>query len=553
MHCASCVKTIEGAVSELDGVLYVNVNLATEKAVVEYIPSLVTQEEIKKTIENVGYSVLGTESEIGEASEKAKLKDIQNLKMSLLFTVILTIPILLYSYSAMFAILDFLPGLGYYKYILFALTTPVQFLGGYRFHKGAIRSLSHLKPNMDALVSIGTFAAYFYSVFTTFIYPSDVFYETAALLLSFLLFGKYLEAITKRKTSDAVKKLLELKPKNATVLRDGVESVVPIEEVSIDEIVIVKPGERIPLDGVIIEGSSFVDESMVTGESFPVEKKLGDKVIGGTVNKFGVLKVRITHVGKDTILSQIIALVENALGTKPPIQRIADVVSSYFVPVVMLISLITFISWNFIINPATFGWNGSRFIFAFLTAVAVLVIACPCALGLATPTAIMVGVGNAAKQGILIKTGEALEIAHKIDTIVFDKTGTLTLGKPVVTDIIPLKKEFNEDDILLYAAIAEKHSEHPIGAAIVAKASERQIPLSEAENTEALPGLGIKSRFKGSDIFVGNMTLAKSLKIGVSSQVEEIVKQLEEEAKTVVCVVRDSNLCLLYTSPSPRD
>ena len=538
MHCAMCVTTIEKAINELDGIINTSVNLATEKAVVEYIPQVVSLEEIKNKIREVGYEVIDVEEEAGDSEERARLRELHKLRNYLIFTVLLSIPIVLYTYLPE----QYLPFYEVRKIILFALTTPVQFIVGYRFYKGALGALKNKTANMDVLVALGTTAAYVLSVFNTFLFSGDAFYETSALLLSFILLGKYLEAVTKSKTSAALKKLVELKAKTATVIRNGTEVELPIEEVQVNDIVLVRPGQKIPVDGIVIEGTSFVDESMITGESIPVEKKPGDSVIGATVNKFGSLKIKATAVGRDTVLSQIIKTVESALGSKPPIQRLADIVARYFVPTVIAISIATAIFWYFIIDPAIFGWSESRFIFTFIASVAVLVIACPCALGLATPTAVMVGVGNAAQHGILIKSGDALEIAYKIDTIVFDKTGTLTIGHPTVTDIVPLSKKFTEQDVLYYAAIAEKASEHPISEAIVNKAKELNIEIPHAQDFVAEPGKGVLTSYNGHQIIVGNIDYLKSRNLIIESNIDEAVKNLESEAKTVVGVVLDKTL-----------
>lgn len=556
MHCASCATAIENAINELDGIINVTVNLAIEKAFVEYLPRVVSLAEIKNKIKSTGYTVIEVEEEIG-GEEEIRLRDLNRLRNFLIFTIIMSIPIVLYSYGS-----PFLPLFSIRKYLLFVLTTPVQFIGGYRFYKGAIGALKNHTANMDLLVALGTSAAYFLSVFNTFIFVGDVFYETSALLLSFILFGKYLEAITKKKTSMALKKLVELKAKTAIVIRDGNEIEIPADEVVVGDIILVKPGQKIPMDGVVIEGKSFVDESMITGESISVEKKIGDQVIGATVNKFGALKIKATAVGKDTVLNQIITTVESALSSKPPIQRLADVVAGYFVPIVIAISILTFIGWFFLIDPAIFGWTESRFIFSFIASVAVLVIACPCALGLATPTAVMVGVGNAAQQGILIKSGEALEIAHKIDTIVFDKTGTLTIGHPVVTDILHIyeiesiisdgntetvsitnKERLSaKDEVLLYAAIAEKNSEHPISEAIINKANENGLATPDPEEFRADPGKGVFAKYNSKEIIIGNVDYLLSKNIRVKKTILDIKRKLEGEAKTVILVAVNGNV-----------
>ncbi|WP_278244300.1 copper-translocating P-type ATPase [Caldisalinibacter kiritimatiensis] len=412
-------------------------------------------------------------------------------------------------------------GNGYFQLIL---ATPVQFIIGYRFYKGAYHSLKGGGANMDVLVAIGTSAAYFYSLYNVLVGIPHYYFESSAVIITLILLGKMLEAIAKGKTSEAIKKLIGLQAKTARVIRNGEEQDIPVEEVVEGDVVIVRPGEKIPVDGKIIEGNSSVDESMLTGESIPVDKRKGDEVVGSTINKHGTFKFTATKVGKDTVLAQIIKLVEEAQGSKAPVQRLADKISGVFVPTVVSISIITFIAWYLVTG---------NFTNALISSVAVLVIACPCALGLATPTAIMVGTGKGAENGILIKGGEYLEKAHSIDTIVFDKTGTITKGEPEVTDIISFAKD--EDTVLTLAASAEKGSEHPLGEAIVKRAKEKEIEFKEIENFEAIPGKGIQAVIEGKTIYVGNRKLMIEKDIEIDN-IEQDISKLEQEGKTAMLV-----------------
>ncbi len=520
-HCAGVVSK---AVRSLRGINEIDVNYANEKAVIKFDPEQVSQDQIKKVIEEAGYKPLEIEREtLGETDKEkeAREREIHRLKFLFIFSLALSLPILIIS---MF--LGEFPGK---NLLLFFLTTPVQLVGGYRFYKGSIGSLRYKAANMDVLIALGTSAAYVYSVAATFFIRGAVYYETAALVITFILLGKLLEARAKGKASEAIKKLLGLAPKTAHVIQNGEEVEILAEEVQVGDIVLVRPGEKIPVDGKITEGYTTIDESMVTGESIPVEKKVGDEVIGATINKHGFFKFEATRVGKDTVLSQIVKLVEEAQGSKAPIQRLADVVSNYFVQAVVLIAALTFIIWYFILN--------ATFVFALTAMTAVLVIACPCALGLATPTAIIVGTGKGAENGILIKSGEALERASKLDTIIFDKTGTLTKGEPEVTDIIPLNQNTYKQ-ILELAAIAERGSEHPLAEAILKKAKEKGIKIADAQSFEALSGYGVKVKFKGKRILLGNRKLIRDKGLS-TEEIEEKIRSLENEGKTVIILASD--------------
>lgn len=453
---------------------------------------------------------------------EAEIKKLRNL---VIFGIILAIPTIL---------LSFFINVSYENFILLFLTAPVQFYIGWRFYKGTWDAIKARTANMDTLIATGTTAAWVYSALVTLlpkIFTGETYFDASVVIITLILTGKYLEDIAKGKASDSLRKLMNLKPKMAVVLRKGKEEEIPVEQVKVGDILIVKPGDKIPTDGVVVEGDSSVDESMITGESIPVFKKIGDEVIGATINKKGLLKIKATKVGTDTTLSQIINLVEKAQLSRVPIQRLADQVSEYFVPAVIIVSLASFGLWYFVF--------GAPLIFAFTIFISILIVACPCALGLATPTAILVSTGKAAENGILIKQGEALEIAKKINTIIFDKTGTLTKGEPSVTDIVALGE--TQKNTLLIAAIAEKGSEHPIGDAIVNKAKEMKIILPEVKSYETVSGKGIKTSYLSKTILVGNRTFMKENKISLE-KVEDKMQKLESDGKTTVAVVYGSKL-----------
>ncbi|WP_087037062.1 heavy metal translocating P-type ATPase [Thermococcus litoralis] len=531
MTCASCVKTIETALRELPGVLDVKVNLATEKATVSYDPTLVDMEEIQKIIEEFGYQFLGVEGEESIDIEKeVRERHLRDMKKKLIVAWTFGGIITLMTYRWL---LGFNFEIPYMLWIQFALATPVIVYSGREMFLKAIRSLRHKTLNMDVMYSMGVGSAYIASVLATVgILPKEYnFYEASVLLLAFLLLGRYLEQVAKGRTSEAIKKLMGLQAKKATVIRDGKEVEIPITQVRVGDIVIVKPGEKIPVDGVVIEGESYVDESMITGEPIPNLKKKGDEVIGGTINKNSVLKIEAKRVGGETVLAQIIKLVEEAQNTRPPIQRIADKIVTYFLPVVLTIALLSFAYWGLIAKQPL--------IFAFTTLISVLVIACPCAFGMATPTALTVGMGKGAEMGILIKNGEVLEIARKATVVLFDKTGTLTKGRPEVTDIITFGMD--EKELLKLVASAEKRSEHPLGEAIVRKAQELGIEVVDPEEFEAVTGKGIKAKVNGKEILAGNRKLLKENGYSIEN-VEEILHKLEDEAKTAIIVAIDGKI-----------
>jgi len=527
MHCAACAQRIEKAINKVSGVSSVNVNLATDKASVEFDEKLTSLAEIEKTIEDTGYKVVREEKTAHGEHHGMSVKEheVMTLRRLFLLSVILSLPIFVLSFPEWFGVM--VPNI-----VLLALATPVQFIVGYRFYQGTYIALKSGYASMDTLIAVGTSAAYFYSAVVTLIpgFGDYVYFDSAALIITFIILGKWLEAITKGRASDAIKKLMGLQPKTAIIVRKNKEIEIPVEDIAVGDIVIVKPGQKVPVDGIVLSGSSSVDESMVTGESIPVEKNKGDTVIGGTINKHGSFRFKATKVGKDTVLAQIIKLVEEAQGSKAPIQRLADTVSGYFVPAVILIALASFFAWYLIL--------GQSFVFSLSIFISVLIIACPCALGLATPTAIMVGTGKGAENGILIKSGEALENARRITTVVFDKTGTLTEGKPKVTDVVALAK-IARKDLLRYAAIAEKRSEHPLADAILTRAKEEKIAVPEAVKFEAVPGKGIIAGYGKEEILLGNVSLMARYKVKVA---EDKLGKLESEGKTVMVLAVDRKI-----------
>ncbi|VVB53637.1 putative copper-exporting P-type ATPase A [uncultured archaeon] len=518
MHCANCSTLITRTLKKTPGVTDANVNLSTEKAAVDYDETKVSVQEIISAVKNKGYGAQVSTEADKTTEELEKKEELARTSKLLFFSVMLAVPAALLG-------MVFMERVPYAIYFLFLLATPVQFIAGARFYKGAWSALKNKTSNMDTLVALGTSAAYFYSVVVMLTNPmGNQYFETAAVLITFVLLGKYLEAKAKGKTSEAIKKLMDMSSKTATVIRDGKELILPVEQVVVGDIILVKPGEKIPVDGTIISGASSIDESMITGESVPVEKTAGNAVIGSTINKHGSFKFKATKVGADTTLAHIIKLVEDAQGSRAPIQRFADSVSSIFVPAVITIAILSFAFWYIL--------AGKTLAFALIIAVSVLVISCPCALGLATPTAIMVGIGKGAELGILIKSGEALETAQKINAVIFDKTGTITKGTPSVTDVIPLPG-FTEEEAITYAASVEKNSEHPLAEAILKHAKEKDVTPTEVTHFTAIPGHGITATAHGKKIIFGNRKLAAEQKID-TTPFEDRLTALEDEGKTVV-------------------
>ncbi|TET28216.1 MAG: cadmium-translocating P-type ATPase [Candidatus Heimdallarchaeota archaeon] len=546
MTCASCAMSVENALKKVDGVISATVNLATRKATVEFNPSLVNVSILEKAIKDVGYDV---EKSIEEdaLSQRRRIEREERLhyRNRLIFGAIFTTPLMVFMFIDMG--IDGFMQLTAIKYTMLVLATLVYLYVGWPFFKSAFKAITHFTTNMDVLVSLGSSAAYIYSV-VSLIIGGPLYFESAAFILTALVVGKYLEAIAKGRTSDSIANLLGLQPKTARVIREKVELDIPISDVIVGDIVIVRPGEKIPVDGTIIEGITAVDESMLTGESLLVDKKKGDLVIGATINKNGFIKFRAEKVGSDTVLSQIIKSVEDAQGSKAPVQRLADRVSAYFVPIVIILAIATLTIW--LILGGVFGFTPIRealisqnwYTHAILNTVAVLVIACPCALGLATPTGIMVGSGKGAELGILFKNAESLEKTLDIDTILFDKTGTLTKGVPEVTDIIPLNSELSEENMLYFSGSAEKGSEHSLGESIVRAASMRNISLDDPDEFNAIPGKGIIAIVKDAKVILGNKSLIETQKISLVDNLDEKMSSLQKDGKTVMILAKNNEI-----------
>lgn len=530
MTCAACSARIEKRLNKVDGVDKAVVNLATERANVEFDSAKVKSADLIKIIETLGYKAEKIEAVSQDKEKEQREKEIRRLRIELITSAVLSSPLIM---AMLLALVNIDIAFLHNEYFQLIVATPVQFIIGFRFYKNAYHALRAKSANMDVLVAMGTSAAYFFSIYNAFFGPEkatgmmmkELYFEASAVIITLILLGKYLEANAKGKTSEAIKKLMGLQARTARVIRNGTEEDIPVEDVEVGDIIVVRPGEKVPVDGKIIEGNSSIDESMLTGESLPVEKKAGDIVIGATINKFGTFKFEATKVGKDTALSQIIKMVEDAQGSKAPIQKIADQVSGIFVPAVIGIAFVTFLIWFFAVGSLAS---------AIVSSVSVLVIACPCALGLATPTAIMVGTGKGAENGILIKGGEHLEMAYKLNAIVLDKTGTITKGQPEVTDIVTFG-ELDKAEILKLSAISEKSSEHPLGVAIYEKGKNELGNLPDPERFEAIPGRGILSVIGDKTIYIGTRKLMTEKGISISNNEANIVK-LEDEGKTAMLV-----------------
>jgi Cu+-exporting ATPase len=537
MTCAACSARVEKKLDSLEGVKAANVNLGTEKATVEYLPEQITVADLIKAVRSVGYEAEIVEDISRDQEMEEKEAEIQNLRILLVISIALSLPLLL---SMLLSILGWdWAGTAWLhnQYFQLIIATPIQFLIGARFYQQSYYALRSGSANMDVLIAMGTSAAYFFSLYNVFFEEvglgmmKSLYFETSAIIITLVLLGKYFEAVAKGKTSEAIRKLAALQAKTARVVREGVEVDIPIEEVEIGDIVIVRPGEKVPVDGRIVEGHSSLDESMLTGESIPVDKQIGDMVFGATINKFGTFKLEATRIGKETALAQIIKMVEDAQGSKAPIQKIADQVAGVFVPTVLAIAAVTFVIWYLL---------GQGINQALLSAVAVLVIACPCALGLATPTAIMVGTGKGAENGILIKGGEHLEAAYKLNAVVVDKTGTITKGIPELTDVLSLG-DLEPNDILQLASIAEKRSEHPLGVAIAARAIEVFGQLSEPDSFEAIPGRGVQAVVDGKTVYVGTRRLMREKGIDIEG-LESRITELEDQGKTAMLMAVEDKL-----------
>ena len=530
MTCASCVARVEKALSSVSGVVSANVNLASEKATVEYTDGT-SIADLKQAVKDAGYE-LGSEAETLEDVSAASQRELRGIRNRFIVAAILA--------SSIMALM-WIPSFAGKPYLLWALATPVQFWAGWRFYLGAWGALRHKTADMNMLVAVGTSAAYFYSMIAV-LFPGlfaaagvelGLYFDTSAMIITLILLGRFLETRARGQTSEAIKKLIGLNPKTALVIRDGEETEIPVDDVQVGDLILVRPGERVPVDGIIRQGYSSIDESMITGESIPAEKKAGDEIIGASINKTGSFKFEATRVGKDTTLAQIIRLVDEAQGSKAPIQRLADVIASYFVPIVIGIAIITFIVWYF-------AGPSPALTYAILNFVAVLIIACPCAMGLATPTAIIVGTGKGAEHGVLIRNAETLERSHKIGAVLLDKTGTLTQGKPEVTDILALPSS-SQEEVLRLAASAERDSEHPLGEAILRAASEKKLPVSSASDFNAIPGHGVEALVEGKRLLLGNLRLMSEKGLSLNG-LEEEAEQLWAKGKTVMFLGIDNQV-----------
>jgi Cu+-exporting ATPase len=536
MTCAACATRIEKGLNRMEGV-EANVNLALERASVSYDPQVMDDSKLEQKIIDLGYGTIKLTEGSNEEAGDYKKQEIKRQKQRLAVSVILALP-LLWAMAGHFSFTSFLPvpQLFMNAWFQLALAAPVQFIIGWPFYVGAYKALRSGSANMDVLVALGTSAAFFYSLYGTLrtlgasghsAHDVELYYETSAVLITLIVLGKLLEALAKGRSSEAIKTLMGLQAQTAIVIRDGAEQRVDIMEVVAGDVLLVKPGEKIPVDGLVLEGASTVDESMLTGESMPVEKSMGDKLIGATINKNGALRMQAEKVGKQTALAQIIRVVEEAQGSKAPIQRVADRISGIFVPIVTALAAVAFVVWYFVVEPGDVG-N------ALEKAIAVLVIACPCALGLATPTSIMAGSGRAAELGVLFKGGEHLESTHHVDTIVLDKTGTVTKGKPELTDV-RAAAGFEEEMLLSWVGAAERNSEHPVAEALVAGITARSIPMPDSQKFEAVPGYGIEAEVDGQQLLIGTRKLMEKHSVGIQSVLEE-QQALESEGKTVMLI-----------------
>jgi Cu+-exporting ATPase len=547
-------RRLEKVLAKLEGVTEASVSLTTERARVKYIPTVITQAEIRRAASGAGFEALELGGSSEDAEAQARQSEIDHARHLLIVGLIFTAPLFLLSMSKDLGLLPSffyinhpdMPGMleaqPWFTWLMFALATPVQFYVGWQYYAGAYKALRNGSANMDVLIAMGSSAAFFYSLPIAFGWiQGHVYFETAAVIITLIKLGKFLEARAKGRTSEAIKKLMGLRAKTAKVIRAGIEIEIAVDDVSVGDIVIVRPGEKIPVDGVVVEGRSAVDESMLTGESLPVEKKPGDGLIGATLNKLGMLKFEATKVGRETALAQIIRLVEEAQGSKAPIQKLADQVSAVFVPIVILIAAVTFAVWYFLV-PLPINTQVDAFTRALINMVAVLVIACPCAMGLATPTAVMVGTGKGAELGILFRNSEALERARKVSVIVLDKTGTVTKGQPSVTDIVMGERStVSAEQLLRYAASVEKGSEHPLGEAIWAEATNRGLNLIDPSGFQAEAGHGVSAEVDGRQIAVGNLRMMNVRGIALNG-LEKDVERLQSEAKTAMLVAVDGSV-----------
>src|SRR5215216_1315159 len=545
-------RRLEKALMSLEGVLEAQVNYTSEKARVKYVPTIVTQAELRRAVASAGFEALELGGEAEDAEAQAREHEINEQRRLLIIGLIFTIPLFLFAMARDFGLLtaafytmSSMDGMAripppWTNWLMLVLALPVQFYVGWQYYVGAYKALRNKSANMDVLIAMGSSAAFFYSLPITFgLLSGHVYYETAAVIITLIKLGKFLEARAKGRTSEAIKKLMGLRAKTARVVRSGQEVEVPVDDVRVGDVVLVKPGEKIPVDGVVIEGRSAIDESMLTGESLPVEKKPGDAVIGATLNKLGLIRFEATKVGKETALAQIIKLVEDAQGSKAPIQKLADQVSAIFVPIVISIAALTFAGWYFFGPPLPVNADIDNFTRALIYMVAVLVIACPCAMGLATPTAVMVGTGKGAETGILFRNSEALERAGNVSVVVLDKTGTITKGQPAVTNVIA-SDGVKEDELLRLAASVEKGSEHPLGEASWAEAKTRGLALGELAGFKAAPGYGVQAEVEGRNVMVGNVRMFELQGISLNGLGSQVAR-LQSEAKTAMLVAVNNN------------
>jgi len=534
-------RRLEKTLIALEGVIESQVSFTNERAKVTYIPTIISQQDLRKVVKQAGFQAVGSGESSTDAEAEAREAEINYQRRMLIIGLIFTVPLFVLSMGSDFGLIKIPMHSTWFKWLMFALATPVQFYVGKQYYIGAYKSLRNGSANMDVLVAMGSSAAYFYSIpIVLGLLDGHVYFETAAVIITLIKLGKYLEAKAKGRTSEAIKKLMNLRVTTARVIRNGEELEIPTDDVIIGDLILVRPGEKIPVDGVVVEGKTTIDESMLTGESMPVDKKAGDSVIGATLNKVGMIRFEATKVGKETALAQIIKLVEEAQGSKAPIQKLADQISSVFVPIVIGIAVITFLVWFFVV-PAEINPEVSQFTRALIKMIAVLVIACPCAMGLATPTAVMVGTGLGAEQGILFKSSEALERAGKLDVVVLDKTGTITRGQPAVTDIVLFKYDAGEEELLRIAASVEKGSEHPLGEAILTEANQRGLQLSDPNGFQAQVGSGVSAEVDSKRVAVGNLRMANEMGWQVDDlQIE--IQRLQGEAKTVMLVAIDDEV-----------
>lgn len=536
-------RRLEKVLSKLEGVLSVQVSLATERSRIVYVPTVISQLEIRRAITSAGFEAVETEGHVEDAEAVARQEEIDHQRKLLFIGLIFTIPLLVLAMGGDLGLfpMEFSQAT-WVKWLMFGLAAPVQFYVGWQYYVGAYKALRNGSANMDVLIAMGSSTAFLYSIPVMLgLIPGQVYFETSATIITLIRLGKFLEARAKGRTGEAIKKLMELRAKTARVQRDGVEMDIPVDDVRVGDIVIVRPGEKIPVDGVVIEGRSAVDEAMLTGESLPVEKGPGDTMIGATLNKLGLIRFEATRVGKDTALAQIIRLVEDAQGSKAPIQHLVDRVSAIFVPTVIILAVLTFVIWFFLVPMPPSGADVNGFTRALINMVAVLVIACPCAMGLATPTAVMVGTGKGAENGLLFRTSEALERAGKINVVVMDKTGTVTRGQPAVTDIVLYNMPEGELELLRLAGSAEKGSEHPLGEAIVAEAGNRGIQLVAPESFRAEAGHGVQAVVDGRQVAIGNLTMMLAEGYELNGLTSEI-NRLQAEAKTAMLVALDGSV-----------